>query len=195
MKIREALDSMDIICGFLTLAQQWNNANTFSSVNSREVGFKQHQDWWPVTQRDLGGEVLNLRRSSREFADGWTWGKYFLKIDAKDVVFLSGVLDVSKCFQIFRAYSKPKWSSTSCCRELIGRGGEGGGSQGEGNIHKNYSHHNHQLHANHDHHHDNHHHHRHSSTLPSSKVVPRLAGCPSVTLRGTSYQCRSFMKW
>ena len=32
------------------------------------------------------------------------------------------------------------------------------------------------------------------STVPSSKVVPRLAGCPSVTLRGTSYQCRSFMK-
>ena len=64
LKIREALDSMDIICGFLTLAQQWNNANTFSSATSREVGFKQHQDWWPVTQRDLGGEVLNLRRSS-----------------------------------------------------------------------------------------------------------------------------------
>ena len=33
-----------------------------------------------------------------------------------------------------------------------------------------------------------------TATLPSSKVVPRLAGCPSVTLRGTSYQCRSFMK-
>ena len=75
LKIREALDSMDIICGFLTLAQQWNNANTFSSANSREVGFKQHQDWWPVTQRDLGGEVLNLRRSSHEFADNWTCGK------------------------------------------------------------------------------------------------------------------------
>ena len=188
---------MDIICGFLTLAQQWNNANTFYSANSWEVGFKQHQDWWPVTQRDLGGEVLNLRRSSLEFADSWTCGKYFLKIDAE-------VLDVSKCFQIFRAYSswtKPKWCSASGCRELIGKGGEGGGSQGEGNIHKNYSHHNHQLHDNHHHHHDNHHHyhdnhhhHRHSTTVPSSKVPPRLAGCPSVTLRGTSYQCRSFMK-
>ena len=33
-----------------------------------------------------------------------------------------------------------------------------------------------------------------TATVPSSKVVPRLAGCPSVTLRGTSYQCRSFMK-
>ena len=107
-----------------------------------------------------------------------------------------------KMFQIFRAYSswtKPKWCSASGCRELIGKGGEGGGSPGEGNIHKNYSHHNHQLHDNHHHHHDNHHHyhdnhhhHRHSTTVPSSKVPPRLAGCPSVTLRGTSYQCRSF---